>query len=139
MGSDKDTMHQFERKELSQVFSVSDGWKRNPLTSPGTNGSTHYFRRNLWVGCEFATVIVLYEPVVNGQTVTAIRNRYHNKGVKNRIFLMVPKNADVSSVSQDIGVITMSGFGYEDGKLVWLTKKKNAKKFRNDVPVPTVS
>jgi hypothetical protein len=53
--------------------------------------------------------------------------------------MLVPKNADVTSVPQDIGVITMSSFGYDDGKLVWLTKKKNAKTFRNDLLAPTAS
>jgi hypothetical protein len=139
MGSNEDTMHQFERKELSQAFPLSDGWKRNPLISPGTNGSTHVFRRDLWVGSEFATVIVLYEPVVNVQTVAAIRTHYNNNSVKNRIFLMVPKNADVTSVPKDIGVIPMSSFGYNDGNLVWLTKKKNAKRFTNELPASTVS
>jgi len=111
MGSNEDAMHQFERKELSQAFPLSDGWKRNPLNSPGANGSTHVFRRDLRVGSESATVIVRYETVVNVQTVTATRTQYNLNSVKNRIFLMVPKNADVTSFSLDNGVITMSSFG----------------------------
>ena len=139
MGSIGDTMREFERKELHQAFHVSDGWKPVPQVSPGTNGSPHVFRRDLWVGSELATVIVLYESVVNGETVTAIRTQYKNNSVKNRIFLMVPKNTDVASVPQDIGVITMSSFGYEAGKLVWLIKKKNAKKFTYELPAPMAS
>ena len=124
---------------MSQAFPLSDGWKRNPLINPGANGSTHVFQRDLWVGSESATVIVRYEPVVNVQTVTAIRTQYNHNSVKNRIFLMVPKNADVTSVPRDIGVITMSSFGYDEENLVWLTKKKNVKKFRCDLAAPIAS
>jgi len=132
-------MREFERKELHQVFHVSDGWKPVPPVSPGTLGKIHAFRRDLWVGSELATVIVLYESVVNGETIAAIRSQYLDNTTKNRIFLMVPKHADVSSVPRDIGVISMSSFGYNDGKLVWLTKKKNAKMFAGELPAPTAS
>jgi hypothetical protein len=139
MGSIEDTMRQFETKELHQVFHISDGWKQVPPVNHGTIGSIHVFKRDLWVGSEHVTAVVLYEPIVNREKLAAIRSQYQNGYAKNRIVLMVPKNADIASVQGDIRVITMSSFGYDAGKLVWLTKKKNAKKFMSELPALTAS
>jgi len=140
MGSIKDTMHQFERKELNQIFRDSDGWEQVPPVNSATTGSIQSFKRDLWGGrSEHATIIVLYEAIVNEEKIDSIRTRYQNGREKNKIVLLVPKNADFASVPEDIRVITMSSFGYDAGKLVWLTKKKNAKKFTNDMSVPTAS
>jgi len=140
MGSIEDTMHQFERKELNQVFRVSDGWKEVPPVNSATTGGIHVFKRDLWGGrSEHATIIVLYEAIVNEEKIASICTRYQNGQEKNKIVLLVSKNADVDLVPKDIGVITMSSFGYDAGKLVWLTKKKNAKKFTSELSVPTAS
>src|SRR5208337_5527671 len=42
-------------------------------------------------------------------------------------FLIVPNAAVVSGIPKTVQVIFMESFGFVDGKLVWLTKKKNAK------------
>jgi hypothetical protein len=47
---------------------------------------------------------------------------------------MVPCGSDSKAVPPDIRVITMSSFGYDAENLVWLTRKKNAKKIVNELP-----
>jgi len=43
-------------------------------------------------------------------------------------FLLTPNGADVSEVPSYIRVLSMRSFGFTDGNLVWLTKKKNVMK-----------
>jgi hypothetical protein len=43
--------------------------------------------------------------------------------------LLVPKGADVTALPGDIRVLFMDSFGFVDERLVWLTKKKNAKQY----------
>ena len=132
-------MRQFERKELTQIFPFSDGWKTVSTTCPAFAASVHLFRRDLWVGSEHATVVVVYEPVVSSERVAMIRSRYMNGNARDKLVLMVPKGADVASVPNDIGIISMSSFGYDTGKLVWLTKKKNAKKYPGTAPAGQIT
>lgn len=139
MGSIGDTMHEFEKKDLRQAFPVSEGWKQTSMACSGTSCTVYTFSRDLWVGRELATVISLYSPVISSEELADLRNRYINGATKHRLAIMVPDGCDVSAVPADIRKITMSGFGYDAGKLVWLTKKKNAKKFVAELPVPSVS
>ena len=44
-------------------------------------------------------------------------------------YLILPKAANVSAIPEPVKVIVMESFGFVDGKLVWLTKKKNAKHY----------
>jgi hypothetical protein len=44
-------------------------------------------------------------------------------------YLLVPKAADVTAVPKGIQIISMNAFGFVEGELVWLTKKKNAKHY----------
>jgi len=136
MGSISDTMHGFERKELNQVFPVSEGWKES---SPRGSGNTYTFTRDLWVGNEQVTVVSLYTPLVRGEEIADLRARYANGAGKSRLAILVPDGSDYSAVPKDIVVITMASFGYESGKIVWLTKKKNAKRVTVNLPAPYAS
>ena len=139
MGSIGDTMHEFEKKDLRQVFPVSEGWKKTSMACSNNAGTIYTFSRNLWVGYEQATVISLYSPVVTASDIADLRSRPGNSAAKHRIAIMVPDGCDLSAVPEDIRKITMSGFEYDGEKLIWRTKKKNAKKFVTDLPVPTAA
>lgn len=139
MGSIGDTMHEFEKKDLRQAFPVSEGWKLTSMASSNNAGTVYTFSRNLWIGHEQATVISLYSPVVSEPEIADLRSRPGNGAAKHRFALMVPDGSDLSAVPGDIRKITMSSFGYDAGKLVWLTKKKNAKKFSAGFPVVPAS
>jgi microcompartment protein CcmK/EutM len=66
------------------------------------------------------------------ETVAATINKKTLKGK----YLLVPQAADVSAAPKEIKVISMNSFGFVDGNLVWLTKKKNARHYpQPEVPV----
>ena len=50
--------------------------------------------------------------------------------------MLVPQTSDVSCVPDGIRILTMKAFGFSDGELVWLTKKKNAERFHPDLAAP---
>jgi hypothetical protein len=136
MGSIGDTMHEFEKKELKQVFPSSEGWRPGNAAGSGIRGSTYAFVRDLWVGHETVNVACMYDPVISADTVRYFRQRCQNGDTraKNGIAILVPAGADVSAVPDGIHVIIMSSFGYEGEKLVWLNRKKNARKYQPAEP-----
>lgn len=138
MGSTGDTMHEFEKKDLRQAFPASEGWRQTAMACSGTSSTIYTFSRDLWVGREKITVISMYSPIVRGDEIAGLRARYSNGALKQGLAIMVPAGCDLSAVPPDIRKITMSGFGYDAGKLVWRTKKKNAKNYARDLPVAEI-
>ena len=134
MGSVSDTMHEFEKKDLRQAFPVSEGWKQISMTCPDNACTVYTFSRDLWVGRELATVMSLYSPVVSASAIVSLRPQPGNGVEKHRFAILVPEGCDLSAVPQNIRKIIMSSFRYHAGKLVWRTRKKNAKKFVADLP-----
>jgi hypothetical protein len=54
-------------------------------------------------------------------------------------YLLVPKDANVSSVPGHIRILPMSAFGFSDGELIWLTKKKGVKHYaQTEMPAKVV-
>jgi hypothetical protein len=51
-------------------------------------------------------------------------------------YLLVPQNADVSHVPAGIHILTMEAFGFTNGKLTWLTKKKNTMRYPQKESTP---
>lgn len=140
MGSTNDTMHEFERKELKKNYPFSEGWKQaSGQAGAGCSGAIYTFTRDLWVGREQVIVISMYKPVVSGEEIAEIRTRLINGHARSSFALMVPAGSDCTAVPDDIRVITMSSFGYDAGKLVWLTRKKNAKKIAGKPVAPESS
>lgn len=139
MGFSGDIMHEFEKKDLRQVFPAAEGWKQTSMACSNTACTIYTFSRDLWVGYEQAVVISLYSPLVTASDIAGLRARSENDAKKRWFAIMVPDGCDLSAVPDDIRKITMSGFGYDGEKLVWRTKKKNAKKFVADIPVPSAS
>ena len=127
MGSSTDIMHDFALKEIRGIFSSYDGWKYNSLAS--NNGdlyriSRHYRaqNQNIYLGVSFDAAPsqeCLTNLLASGET-----DRF-NKGV----CLVVPSGADVSDVPGSVRIFFLTSFGFVNGELRWLTKKKNAMRF----------
>lgn len=130
-------MHEFEKKELKQIFPSSEGWKPGTVVAAGISGSMYSFVRDLWVGKEVVNVACMYDPVISLEAVTCFSKHCQNGDdrVKSRVALMVPTGSDISKVPEGIRVTFMSSFGYDGEKLVWLNKKKNARKYSSAQPV----
>ena len=127
MGSISDTMHVFEMRDLNHLLPAQDGWERKEQVSSGC-GTLYRYSRAIWNRREQALVLVSYESVVPADTIGAVFGQNENGLRNSRYFLLVPQGADVSGVQPPVQVHFMPGFGFRDEKLVWLTKKKNAKK-----------
>ena len=51
---------------------------------------------------------------------------------KKGVCLIVPSGADVSDVPSSVRVFFLTSFGFVNGELRWLTKKKNAMHFKTE-------
>ncbi|MFA5331893.1 MAG: hypothetical protein WC342_05900 [Methanoregula sp.] len=49
-------------------------------------------------------------------------------------YLLVPKDANTAAIPKEIRVLYMESFGFVEGNLTWLTKKKNAKHYPQPEP-----
>jgi hypothetical protein len=127
MGSIRDTMHMFEIRDLHHLLPAHDGWENREKSSAGS-GTLYRYSRTVRGNSELATVLVSYDEVVPAGTISEVLRHEENGWRNSRYFLLVPQGADVSAVQAPVQVHFMPGFGFRDGKLVWLARKKNAKK-----------
>jgi hypothetical protein len=128
MGSVHDIMQTFAYKEIHAHFREYDGWECRPVPSPRVRDITCILSREVRGRKETAALVVSYdeEPsMLSLESVAASLNAKHLKGQ----YLIVPKSANVSAIPKPVQVIPMETFGFVEGKLVWLTKKKNAKHY----------
>jgi hypothetical protein len=127
MGAISDSMHSFEMRDLNHLLPAQEGWEKKEQTSSGYGTLYRYFR-TVWNNSEHALVMVSYKAVLPADAISTASWKNENGGRNSRYFVLVPQGTDVSAVQPPVQVHFMSGFGFRDGKLVWLTKKKNAKK-----------
>jgi hypothetical protein len=128
MGSAHDIMQTFAYKEIRTHFRDYEGWECREVPSPSTRDITCILSRAVRGRKESAALVVSYdeEPsMLSLEAVTASVNRKNLKGQ----YLIVPKAANVSAIPKPVHVINMEAFGFVEGKLVWLTKKRNAKHY----------
>jgi hypothetical protein len=132
MGAIIDTMHMFEMRDLHHLMPAQDGWEKKEQSSSGS-GTLYRYSRTVRGNAELATVLVSYDAVVPAATISEVMRCEENGWRNGRYLLLVPQAADVSGVQPPVQVHFMPGFGFRDGKLIWLTKKKNAKKVIGEI------
>jgi len=135
MGSPKDTMELFVERDLRQFFPLQDGWKISSQNGSKAGGLMYRISRYKWNGDEIALVGVSFEETPADETFSAL-DTLSNGNSKAKKYVLAPQAADISYVPPHIRVLRMNAFAVSDGKLVWLTKKKNAKKFSFEAAVP---
>lgn len=128
MGSTHDVMQTFAQKEIRAHFQDCDGWECREVASP-TEDMTCILTREIRGRKEIIALAVSYneEPsllAVDSAAAPVAKNR----GYKGRC-LLVPKAAIVSAIPKEIRVMYMESFGFIEGNLTWLTKKKNVKHY----------
>jgi len=129
MGSSRDVMQIFAEREVRAQFRSIDGWKYIHLGSSDAQDMSYVLSRTVFGRNEFAAVGLSFEEVPSEQSLTkAVLSLNGSKNLKSR-YLIVPKSADVSGIPETVRVIFMDSFGFVDGNLVWLTKKKNARQY----------
>jgi len=137
MGSQKDVMEVFAERDIRQQFSGYDGWKVAPVA--GTNPAGRFFKvfRSRWAGDEVVFIAVSFDPVPKEEFASVLDTIPVGQGSRTKKYLLTPQATDTSEIPPHIRILWMNAFAFADGNLVWLTKKKNAKKFICEQAVAT--
>jgi hypothetical protein len=125
MGSSQDIMHQFARQEINRFFSTYDGWRITPLPEAGGYDREFIAERIISGKKESSKVLVSFEKSVPGEKIESMRSSVtgpYGQVQKSDILLIVPQNADTSSVPGDVRISFMNSFAFEGNALAW-TKK----------------
>jgi hypothetical protein len=135
MGSSKDVMELFAERDIHQVFSEYDGWKVAPVT--GTQPAGRFFRvsRSKWAGEEVAFIAVSFDLMPNEKIVSTLNTLSDGRVSLTKKYLLTPQAADASDIPPHIRILRMNAFAFAEGRLVWLTKKKNAKSINSEPAV----
>lgn len=135
MGSSKDVMELFAERDIRRVFSVYDGWNVTPVTASPYAGRFFRVSRNKWVGEEVAFIAVSFDRTPDEDLINALDTLPNGQGSKTKKYLLTPQAADTSAIPPHVRILLMNAFAFTEGKLVWLTKKKNARTFSTELPV----
>lgn len=125
MGFSSDIMHDFMAKEIKNIYSSFDGWKFTSRPTGNGYDSIMMLERRNGGHHECVKVLVTFErsvpsPIPEDLT-TAERN---TDGMPTRFSyaVMVPANADTSSVPAGVRIYTMRSFAFVGKELTWVKK-----------------
>jgi hypothetical protein len=129
MGSSKDVMEVFAERDIRQLFSGYDGWTVAPVE--GTKPAGRFFKitRGKWSGVETAFIAASFDQVPQDDFISILDTLADGQGTRTKKFLLTPQAANTSAVPPHIRILLMNAFAFSEGRLVWITKKKNAKIF----------
>ena len=125
MGFSSDIMHDFMAKEIKNIYSSFDGWKFTSRPTGNGYDSIMVLERRNGGHHECVKVLVTFERSVPSpfpeDLTTAERN---TDGMPTRFSyaVMVPVNADTSSVPAGVRIYTMRSFAFEGKELTWVKK-----------------
>ena len=128
MGVATDIMQTFAAREIRSHFRESEGWECRQEQSPVPGSMTFVLSRELRGKRQIIPLAVSYEETPSLFPLEYMTARMNGKKLTGKC-LLVPKGADVTALPGDIRVLFMESFGFVDDRLVWLTKKKNAKQY----------
>jgi hypothetical protein len=128
MGSSKDIMELFAERDFRRLFSGYDGWKAAQFAGAPSPGRFYRVSRSKWAGEEVAFIAVSFDPVLKEEFISALDTLPNGHGSTVKKYLLTPQATDTSVVPSHIRILLMDTFAFTDGNLVWLTRKKNAKK-----------
>jgi hypothetical protein len=126
MGYSEDIMNEIAMKDLRTVFPRCDGWQGRPIPAGNQGEKIFSFSRRSQGKAEQAVALVSFaseaSPDISGIFAT-VCEKIPNCTKK---LLLIPRSAVVPPLASAIEVKEMKTFGFENYRLVWLTKKKNA-------------
>jgi hypothetical protein len=125
MGSNQDIMHNFARQEINRFFSTYDGWTITPLPEAGGYDREFVAERTISGKKESKKVLVSFEKSVPKEKIESMRSSFsgpYGEVQMSELLLIVPQNADTSSVPDDVRLSFMNSFSFDGDVLAW-TKK----------------
>jgi hypothetical protein len=126
MGYSEDIMNDMAMKDLRTMFAVSDGWQRQQVSGRPGGEKVYSFSRRIQGRSENGVAWVSFSPGTNPDISAGFSDIAGKVPNCTRKVLLVPRSAAVPSLTPEIEVKEMKAFGLEEGRLVWLTKRKNA-------------
>jgi hypothetical protein len=137
MGVATDIMQTFAAKEIRTHFRECEGWECRQEPSPVPGAMTFVLSRESRGKKQIIPLAVSYELAPTLFPLEHLVGTMKGKRLTGKC-LLVPKGADITALPGDIRVLFMDSFGFVDERLVWLTKKKNAKQYpQTEAPVAT--
>ena len=125
MGFSSDIMHDFVAKEIKSLFSSFDGWKYTEKTVGSGYDSLVILERLNGGHRESVKVLVTFTRSVSDplpEELTATERSMDGTPTRFASAVMVPANADTSSVPAGIRIYTMRSFAFEGKDLIWVKK-----------------
>jgi hypothetical protein len=126
MGYSADIMYDFAMKDLRMVFPEYEGWKGQEASSDDLNEKIFSFSRRSQGIQENGMAMVVFDQAISQPEIDSFIAMCAKIPHCTKRLLLVPRLSIVGASPGTVQVKEMSAFGYEDGNLVWLTKKKNA-------------
>jgi len=135
MGSSKDVMTTFAERDIRQRFSEHEGWNIAPVGSVKTQNGLYRASRNRRYYDEVAFISISFDQVPQDDCILGLEALPSTRGSHVKKYLLTPQASDTSAVPPHVKILLMNAFAFEGGELVWLTKKKHARKFCQEQPV----
>jgi hypothetical protein len=125
MGSNQDIMHGFVQQEINRFFSRSDGWNLVPQ-EPAEGYTRRYIaERTIQGKREIQNLVVTFEKNVPAGAFDQMRTSgtgAYGQKISAGIAAILPRNADVSTVPDDVRIYFMNSFAIRDGELTWVKR-----------------
>jgi hypothetical protein len=128
MGSPKDVLVVTAERDIRHLFSEYDGWKV-ALIQGSREGHFYRISRGRWSEDEIAFVAISFDPVPKEESISALDTLPDGHGSRTKKYLLTPQATDTSGIPPHIRILLMNAYAFDHGELVWLTKKKNARRF----------
>jgi hypothetical protein len=126
-------MTTFASKEIHGQFPPFEGWNiESPHADTWGNLIFRVTRRDRGQ-LQSAIVAVSYDQKPSERCIAGLVSAQSENRKRISRYMLVPQTSDVSCVPEGIRILTMKAFGFSDGELVWLTKKKHAERFHPDL------
>ena len=129
----KDVLEVFAERDLRHFFSEYEGWSIAPVNTTLASGGLYRISRGKWGGEEVAYVAVSFDKIVGQEAIAALDIQPNgSRTARTKKYLLTPQASGTACVTPHVRILLMNAFAFSDGSLVWLTKKKNAKRFATE-------
>jgi len=132
MGYSEDIMQRFVMKDLRMKFPESEGWQESRIASEVQNREMYIFSRRNRGQSEKAVAMVSFDQKIAPAALDDLVKKCDSTPQCTKRIMLVPQSTSLKVVPPDVQVLTMSAFGFEAGKLTWLTKKRNVKMYPSE-------
>ena len=125
MGFSQDIMHDFVAKEIRNIYSGYEGWTSSSAPTGNGYDTLVTLERQNGGHRDVMNVLVSFARITpSGFPKEMVRSKRAPDGtlVRQGYGLLVPKNANVSTVPAGIPIHFMQSFAFEGDELVWLKK-----------------